>query len=92
MIRKKYTIIPTEDFKKDFGKLSSKHQKMVLKKLRLLEVNPRYPSLRTKKILGCDDGRFESSVNMDIRIFWRFEDEKIIVAINVGHHDILKRY
>ncbi|MDR2692650.1 MAG: hypothetical protein LBB74_00335 [Chitinispirillales bacterium] len=56
-----------------------------------LEDDPFYPSLRTKKLKG-KSGRYESSVNMDIRLIWRFENGKIILLLNIGHHDILKNY
>ena len=51
--------------------------------------NPFYPSLRTKKVQGFDNV-FEMSVNMDIRILWRYENGVIILLIDIGHHkDIL---
>ena len=57
--------------------------------MKLLMQDPFYPSLRTKKIQGLD-GVFEMSVNMDIRILWRYENGVIILLMNIGHHkDIL---
>ena len=51
--------------------------------------NPFYLSLRTKKVQGLDNV-FEMSVNMDIRILWRYENGVIILLIDIGHHkDIL---
>lgn len=51
--------------------------------------NPFYPSLRTKNVQGLDNV-FEMSVNMDIRILWRYENGVIILLIDIGHHkDIL---
>ncbi len=35
---------------------------------------------------------FECSVNMDIRIIWYYEDDKLIILVDVGHHDILDQY
>lgn len=62
---------------------------MVLNKLKLLVQDLFYPSLRTKKIQGLSDV-FEMSVNMDIRILWKYENGVIILLIDVGHHkDIL---
>lgn len=32
---------------------------------------------------------------MDIRLIWRFDDEsedKIILMLDVGHHDVLKKH
>lgn len=42
-----------------------------------------------KKVQGLDNV-FEMSVNMDIRILWRYENGVIILLIDIGHHkDIL---
>lgn len=60
-------------------------------KLNLLAENPFHPSLRTKKIQGTTD-LFECSINMDIRIIWYYECDKIIILVDVGHHDILKQF
>jgi mRNA-degrading endonuclease YafQ of YafQ-DinJ toxin-antitoxin module len=62
-----------------------------MEKVSLLAEHPFYPSLRSKKLKGRF-GHFESSVNMDIRIVWRYENRKIIILLDVGHHDILKKY
>lgn len=58
----------------------------------ILGRDPFYPSLRTKKMKGYF-GEYESSVNMDIRIIWQFDDDdnEIIVALDVGHHDVLTK-
>ena len=64
-------------------------QKATMQKLKLLVQNPFYPSLRTKKVQGFLDV-FEMSVNMDIRILWRYENGTIILLLEIGHHkDIL---
>ena len=89
-----YTVLLTKVFFHELEKLSAKNQKMVMKKVEMLRNNPFYPSLRTKKVLGIGtrDERYESSVNMDIRIIWRFDGGKIILVLDVGHHDVLKKY
>lgn len=67
-------------------------QKKLLKsKLELLTENPSHPSLRTKRIQGTID-LFECSVNMDIRIIWYYEDDRMIILVDIGHHDILKQF
>lgn len=63
---------------------------MVAEKLRVLVENPFYPSLRSKKIQGLV-GLFECSVNMDIRILWRYEGGDIILLLDVGHHSIVNK-
>ena len=44
-----------------------------------------WESLRTKKFKG-NDGIYEMSVNMDLRVLWRYEGNIIIVILTVGHH------
>lgn len=48
-------------------------------------------TLRTKKIQGAE-GMWESSVNMDIRIIWFYENNEIILLLDIGHHDILNKF
>ena len=84
-----YKLKYTKTFEKDLKALSEKEQRTVAQKLGLLAENPFYPSLRTKKVQGLDNV-FEMSVNMDIRILWKYEDGIIILLLDVGHHnDIL---
>lgn len=84
-----YKLKYTKLFEKDLKKLSRPEQKAVAQKLKTLAENPFYPSLRTKKVQGLDNV-FEMSVNMDIRILWRYENGVIILLIDIGHHkDIL---
>lgn len=86
-----YQITYTKRFEKHFKNLSIGERKQLQNKLVLLAENPMHPSLRTKRIQGTKD-LFECSVNMDIRIIWYYEGDKIIILIAVGHHDILDQY
>lgn len=83
-----YSLEPTKAFTKSLKKLSQNEQKAVARKLVLLAQNPFHPSLRTKKVQSLD-AVFECSVNMDIRILWARKDGRIILLLDVGHHDIL---
>ena len=47
-----YKLKYTKVFEKDLKSLSSKEQKAVAQKLKILAENPFYPSLRTKKVQG----------------------------------------
>ena len=67
-----YKLKYTKAFEKGLKKLSVPEQRAVAQKLKLLAENPFYPSLRTKKVQGFENV-FEMSVNMDIRILWRYE-------------------
>ena len=86
-----YIIIYSKKFWRAFEKLTEAEQDLIMDKLELLEDDPFYPSLRSKKLNGTS-GYYESSVNMDIRIIWQYENGRIILLINVGHHDVLKKY
>ena len=86
-----YLITFTKRFEKHFKDLNAQERKQLKKKLQLLAENPMHPSLRTKRIQGTKD-LFECSVNMDIRIIWYYESDKLIILVDVGHHDVLEQY
>ena len=83
-----YNIEPSRTFEKSLKKLTANEQRTVAVKLKILIKDPHHPSLRTKKVQGAK-GIFESSVNMDIRVLWMHKGNRIILLLNVGHHDIL---
>ena len=86
-----YKITYSGRFQRNFKKLHPHEKKQIKRKVELLSKNPMHPSLRAKRIQGVDD-LFECSVNMDIRIIWYYEGERLIVVLDVGHHDILNRF
>ncbi|NBI91068.1 type II toxin-antitoxin system RelE/ParE family toxin [Lachnospiraceae bacterium] len=81
----------TPRFQKHFKGLTAQEKKQLKNKLELLAQNPSHPSLRTKRIQDTTD-LFEYSVNKDIRIIWYYEGSKMIILVDVGHHDILKQF
>ena len=83
-----YKLEYTKTFEKSLKKLSGNEQRAIAGKLIILIKNPFHPSLRTKKVQQLKDV-FESSVNMDIRILWKYKDGRLILLIDIGHHDIL---
>ena len=84
-----YKLKYTKELEKNLKLLTKQEQKIVLNKLKLLVQDPFYPSLRTKKIQGLENV-FEMSVNMDIRILWKYDNGTIILLLDIGHHkDIL---
>ena len=86
-----YKITYSKSFKKHYKKLSDTEKKQTKKKLEFFVESPTHPSLRTKKIQGTD-GIWESSVNMDIRIIWFYENNELIFLLDIGHHDILDKF
>ena len=85
-----YQIRYTDRFKAAYLRLSKIEKDSFAKKLRLFVNNPYHPSLRTKKIQGTS--LFEWSVNMDIRVIWFHEGNKIIALLDIGHHSVLNKY
>lgn len=85
-----YNIAYTERFLKSFKRLTDSEQELFQSKMQIFIINNLHPSLRTKKIRGHKD-LYESSINMDIRIIWFYENDELIVLVDIGHHDILKR-
>ena len=63
-----YKITYTKRFIKNLKRLNAAERAQLKKKLEILEMDPLYPSLRTKRIQGTVD-LFEFSVNMDISPF-----------------------
>ena len=90
LIWMKFRIVFTKPFEKSLKKLTISEQKQVAIKLKILQTNPFYPSLITKKIKGFQE-LFECSVNMDIRIIWRYEGDDIIITLDIGHHSIVDK-
>lgn len=87
----RYQISYTKRFMKNLKRLSTFERAQLKKQLQLLIEDPFYPSLRTKRIRGTTD-LFEFSVNMDVRVIWQYEDDVIILLLDIGHHDILDQY
>ena len=63
--------------------------KRIDKALTFLRDNPKHPGLRTHQINDPDYGKIWSSwVHGDLRIFWKYEGEVIVVLLlDIGSHD-----
>ena len=86
----KYEILFSTRFKKSFSNLQNQEKKLFYNKLSLFIENHRHPSLRTKKIKSSEI-LFESSINMSIRVIWIYQNENLILMLDIGHHDILNK-
>ncbi len=53
---------------------------------RWLVVEPRDPLLRTHKLKGDLDGYWAFSVDDDLRVLYRWEDDEAFL-VNIGSHD-----
>jgi hypothetical protein len=77
-------IYYSELFAHKVKQLSIEERGILKKKLELLMGNPRHPSLRTKKI-RCQDGIFEASITMEVRLTWEYTEDGILLH-NIGRH------
>lgn len=85
-------IKTSENFDKEFKKLSKEHQNLSQKKLELFLTHSTHPSLRIKKVQGYHEEPpiLELSINMSIRMtFQHFED--FIYLRHVGTHQIFRK-
>ena len=86
----KFQIEVTRSFEKGLKRLTLNEQRAVANKLKLLQADPFYPSLRTKRVQGFEN-LFECSVNMSIRILWRYKQNKILILLDIGHHSMIDK-
>ena len=84
-----YKLVLAPSFKKAYAKLGKKEQAQVENKIRQFAIGPWHPTLRVKHIRASHE--FECSVIMDGRIAFRCEEGHIILLLDVGHHDALRR-
>ena len=78
-------IIITNRFKKAYQKLPADIQKKVKKALRLLNEDPRHPSLQVRKIQGVKN-IYEGRIDQKYRFSFQFDGEDKILR-NVDNHD-----
>ena len=82
-------LVRTQRFKREFKRLPEHIRKQAMRKLKLLLMNPRHPSLRVKKIRGEIRGYrdvFEGSITKDYRFLFRVEEGSYIL-LTCGTHD-----
>ena len=84
-------LLPTKRFIKDTEDLPEQVRKVMVRKLDLLLLDTRHPSLRIKRIKGKVKGFknvFEASITMNYRFLFRIEDDSYIL-LTCGTHDEL---
>lgn len=78
-------VIVSKQAEKDFQSLPTSIKKKVIKQLRFLAQDLRYPSLRAKKLSGGQD-RWEARIDYQYRFTFQIEEEMIIIR-KIGPHD-----
>jgi len=84
-----YRITYNNTFFEHFYQMTDDEQRLIARKIEILKANPDHRSLRTKVLRLKKGVKYESSVNMDIRLIWQLDGDQIILG-DVGHHDMLK--
>jgi mRNA interferase RelE/StbE len=83
-------ILFTKQFEQAYEKLTKAEKRSVRKALALLGDNPKYPSLRVKKMEGKQNV-WEARPSKRLRMTFEIVEETIFMR-NVGEHDkVLKR-
>jgi len=91
----KYSIQYTKTFKKGYKKLPDLIKIRSKKTVEILSEDPNYPSLRTKVNYSwsryLNSKVYECSINMDYRILFTYEENKIILLQAIGEHKIVNK-
>lgn len=91
----KYQLIFTESYNKKAKKFLQKHPSLIAiykKTLKLLELNPKHPSLRLHRLQGQLQDVYSVSINLSYRITFEFLIQELqILLINVGDHQTVYR-
>ena len=89
-----FLLKTTTKFEKQVNKLPQLIKKALPKKLRLLEKNPKHPSLRTKQNYTASKEAktkiLESSITDTYRILWKYDEGKVILLLVIGDHKIVE--
>lgn len=86
-----YKVIFTDSYNKRAKKFLKKHKDLINqyeKVLKLLELNPKHPSLRLHKLEGKLQDLHSVSINISYRITIEFIIEnETIIPVNIGTHE-----
>jgi len=88
-------LVWTPSFKRSYKQFSRQHpflHNAVMVALKLMQMDPFYPSLKTHKLHGTLQGLFACSINYEIRIVFDLIErtkigDKDILLINIGTHE-----
>lgn len=80
-------IIEINSFKKDYKRLDEYKRSKVKDALKIFRENPHHPQLKTHKLKGSKEELYSFSADYDLRVIFKYENNKIIVIlISVGTH------
>ena len=79
-------LVTSPRFERRARKLRSPQDAMLRAALRRFAVDPLDPLLRTHKLKGDLDGYWAFSVDEDLRVLFRWEDD-VFTLVALGNHD-----
>ena len=87
-----FKVETTPKFDKKYLKLIKKNFALkirIRKSIKQLQLDPKHPGLRSHQINDPEFGKIWSSwVHGDLRIFWKYEGDKIIILLlDIDDHD-----
>jgi len=86
-----YKLVYTNSYIKRASKFIKKHPDLLSqyeKTLKLLEIDPKHPSLKIHRLKGKLKDLYSIFINISYRITLEFfVTQKEIILVNVGHHD-----
>lgn len=83
-------LVWDEKFKRNASKLFKKDvnfKKKFIEKIKLFEIDPFNPLLKTHKLSGKLQEYWSFRVNYDIRLIFKFINENEVLLIEIGTHD-----
>lgn len=83
-------IVYSHRFAKKLSQFPPKEKKKILKAVRLFWQNPFAASLKTHKLSGKLKDCWSFSIATNLRIMFRFADQKTVEFIDLGTHEIYK--
>lgn len=83
-------ILTDKDFLKNYNKRISPHKNLTTKfnlRLKLFTNDPNHPLLKTHRLVGKKQGLFSFSITGDIRVVFKYINNKDILLIDIGSHN-----
>lgn len=82
--------ISSHNFVKKWSKLNDKTKKKSVLKINLFLDNPHQPVLKTHKLTGKLKDYWAFSIEYNLRIMFRFVNNKTVEFIDIGTHSIYR--
>lgn len=85
-------ITETVQFRKSYESLDKSIQKKTKKQFQLFLQNLFHPSLNTEKLQPKNKNIWSFRIDRNFRVIFTFLDQETILLLDIGPHDIYKKY